>query len=119
MKDRTTTVETLKKTVRSFVEERQWSQFHTPKNLSMALAAEAAELMEFFLWAETAESKEVLKARREEIEQEVADIAAYLFSLCTHYDIDLSHAFEKKMELNARKYPVDKSKGSWTKYSDL
>ncbi len=119
MTDKTTTVQMLKDTTHSFIKEREWSPFHTPKNISMALAAEAAELMEFFLWTETTESEKILKERKEEIEQEVADIAGYLFSLCAHYEIDLAQACEKKMKLNAEKYPVEKSKGKWTKYTEL
>lgn len=119
MNDSTATIEDLKKRVHSFIDERDWRQFHTPKNVSMALAVEAAELMEFFMWHTGEESVQTLEKKREVIEQEVADIASYLLSLCVHYNIDLASAMERKELLNARKYPVEKSKGISTKYSDL
>jgi NTP pyrophosphatase (non-canonical NTP hydrolase) len=119
MNDKITTIEDLKKIKRSFVEERNWEQFHTPKNITMALAVEAAELMELFIWSDTQESIQELEKKREEVEHEVADVLAYLLSLCSRYDIDLTQAFEKKMKLNAEKYPIEKSKGRSTKYSNL
>ncbi len=117
--DKTTTVEELKQSMRAFVEERDWAKFHTPKNIAMGLAIEAAELMEHFNWVDTKESIEVLEKKREEVENEVADVAAYLFSICTYYDIDLSQAFEKKKKINQDKYPIEKTKGRYTKYTDL
>ena len=119
MTDQTTTVEQLKEKIRTFTDARDWGQFHTPKNLSMALAAEGAELMELFMWVESNLSKEELEKKREDVEHEVADIAAYLFIFCSRYNIDLTAAFDRKMRINALKYPVEKSKGISTKYSDL
>ena len=119
MNDSTTTVEELKRKMLAFADERDCGQFHTPKNLSMALAVEAAELMELFTWVDTQESKQTMETQREAIEHEVADVAAYLLALCGRYNIDLASAFERKMELNSRKYPVEKAKGRYTKYTQL
>ena len=79
MLDDTTTIQTLKQLIRNFSDERNWGQFHLPKNLSMALGAEAAELMELFLWVDSKASVEELEKRRTEVEHELADIALYLF----------------------------------------
>lgn len=119
MNDKTTTVETLKEIIRTFTDARDWGQFHTPKNLSMAVAAEAAELMEIFMWVESKASVEELEKNREDVEHEVADIAAYLLILCSRYNIDLAAAFEQKMKINGLKYPLEKAKGVSTKSTKL
>lgn len=120
MTDKKTTVEELKTFIKEFKAARDWDQFNTPKNLSMAIAIEAAELMEHFMWTENAQASEAqLEKKREEIERELADIFVYMLSLCSGYNIDLSKAFERKMALNAQKYPVAKAKGNSTKYTDL
>jgi dCTP diphosphatase len=119
MADSKTTVDELKKPIRDLVEERDWDKYHTPKNLSMALATEAAELMELFLWVDGAESREVLEKRREEVEHEIADIASYVLYFCSMYNIDLSEALEKKREIIIKRYPVEKCKGRSEKYSEL
>lgn len=119
MTDQKTTLEELKQYMKAFKAERNWDQYNTPKNLSMAIAIEAAELMEHFLWLETQESEKMLDKKREEIEHEVADILAYVLSLCAGYNIDLSKAFERKMKLNAQKYPVGKAYGKHEKYGEL
>ncbi len=118
--DQKTTVEQLKLIMQRFKAERNWDQYNTPKNLSMAIAIEAGELMEHFLWMEDSKAAEaLLDKKRDEIEAEVADIFAYMLSLCAGYNIDLSSAFERKMKLNAEKYPVDKAKGRHNKYNEL
>src|SRR5580698_9278838 len=117
MKD---TVQRLKDKVGEFVKERDWEQFHTPKNLSMSLAIEAAELMEHFQWTNTVdEAIKVLKEKhkRSEIEDEVADIAIYLMSFCNLYNIDLEKAVLGKMKKNAKKYPTKAVKGKMEKYT--
>ncbi len=119
MNDSTTTIDSLKKSVRSFVDERDWQQFRTPKNVTMALSVEAAELMEFFMWDTPQGSVQKLEEKRESVEMEVADVAAYLFYLCSNYNIDLTQAMERKTKLNAAKYPIEKSKGISAKYNDL
>jgi NTP pyrophosphatase (non-canonical NTP hydrolase) len=119
--DSKTTVSQLKERVLAFARERDWEQFHAPKNLSMALAAEAAELMEHFLWASPEESREVASdpAKRARIAEELADIVIYSLEFANATGLDLSAAIESKMEANARKYPVEKSKGRSSKYTEL
>lgn len=103
MNDKKTSIADLKQLVQNFVEERNWNHHHTPKNLSMSIAIEAGELMEHFQWRSSDEAD--LKIDRNEVENEIADVAAYLLSLCNVLDIDLSQAMTRKMELNAKKYP--------------
>ncbi len=118
--DQKTTVEELKQIMKKFKAERNWDQYNTPKNLSMAIAIEAGELMEHFMWAEDSKAAQrALEEKREEIENEMADILAYMLSLCAGYNIDLSKAFERKMKLNAEKYPIEKAKGRHEKYNQL
>lgn len=119
MSDATTTIETLKNDVEKFIKDRDWQQFHSPKNLSMSLASEVAELMDFFLWCDNAESYEELEKRRQDVEDEVADIGFALLSFCVRHNIDLSKAIKYKQAERERKYPVEKSKGRWTKYTEL
>ena len=119
MADTTTTVETLKSDVKKFIEDREWQQFHSPKNLSMALASEVTELMDFFLWCESSASYDELEKRRQDVEDEVADIAFALLCFCIQNKIDLSKALAHKQIEKARKYPIEKSKGRWTKYTEL
>lgn len=119
MTDQTTTLQTLKDFMVAFGDERDWGQFHTPKNLSMALAAEAAELMELFMWIESRASSEELEKNRVDVEHEVADILSNLLLFCGRHNIDITAAFERKMKINALKYPVNKAKGKSTKYTAL
>jgi len=119
MNDSKTSIDDLKKRVYTFIDERDWHQFHSPKNMSMAISIEAAELMELFMWDTTEQSINTLEKKRAVIEQEVADIFANLLSLCAHYHIDLTQALENKMKLNELKYPISKSKGIATKYNEL
>lgn len=114
MNDATTTLAHLKKLVDGFVKERDWHQFHTPKNISMALSVEAAELMEFFLYGE-----HIQPGKEQEVAHEMVDILWWLLSLSNRAGIDIAAAFEEKIKLNAQKYPVEKSKGKATKYTDL
>lgn len=115
MKDTKTTIQQLKEKMEVFVNERDWKQFHTPKNISMSIAIEAAELMEIFQWCTQEESYEIVKREKKEVMDEVGDIFAYLLSFCTVNDIDLSEAFENKLRLSAEKYPIEKAKGNKTK----
>jgi len=106
---------------RAFVNERKWKPFHTPKNLSMALAGEAAELMEIFQWLTPAESKKVMRnpAKAQAIKHELADIFAYLLRISDVLGVDLEQAFWDKMEHNRKKYPVKLAKGNARKYYEL
>lgn len=88
-----------------FVKERNWEQFHSPKNLAMALSVETAELVEIFQWMEGDESGTVNTATREHIEEEIGDVMIYLTMLASKFDMDPLTAAHKKMELNAKKYP--------------
>lgn len=108
--DAETRVETLRESVRRFVAERDWEQFHSPKNLSMSITIEAAELMEHFQWETVSESRfaGADPGRLEAISQEVADIAIYVLSLCNSLNLDLSRAIAAKLKLNREKYPLEK-----------
>jgi len=119
MNDSTTTIEAVKKLMKAFVQERDWQQFHTPKNLSMDIAVEASELMEYFLWVDSSASYVIKSDKREGMTQEVADIFMALICFCNVANIDLSVAFERKLKLTKEKYPVEKVKGKAIKYTDL
>ncbi|MFO7725332.1 MAG: MazG-like family protein [Oceanipulchritudo sp.] len=115
--DGETTLAELKALVRAFSRERDWERFHSPKNLSMALAAEAAELMEHFLW-DTPEASEE-RAGKAEVADELADIVVYALEFANITGIDLARAIEVKMTKNAQKYPVEKARGKALKYTEL
>ncbi len=121
MTDAETTVAELRGRVLAFVQERDWEQFHSPKNLSMALAAESGELMEHFLWAESKASLAVVRdpQKRPKIEDEIADVVIYALEFANICGIDLAAAIEAKMAANAKKYPVEKSRGRSDKYTEL
>jgi NTP pyrophosphatase (non-canonical NTP hydrolase) len=113
MSDQTATIAQLRQAVQAFVDERDWRQFHTPKNLTMSLAIEAAELMEHFQWLDAGESiaRGRNPARRGEIADEMADVACYLLSLANALDIDLSDAVLAKLVKNGEKYPANEFRG--------
>lgn len=115
MPDHTTTVAALREAMARFVAERDWEQFHSPKNLAMALAAEAAELMEHFLWIDNDASREAARdpAQRGAIADEIADVAGVVFALCNALDLDLSDIIASKMARNVLKYPVEKCRGRY------
>jgi len=119
--DDSTTVAEIKARVLAFAQERDWEQFHAPKNLSMALAAEAGELMEHFLWASSEESRQTVNdpVKRAKIEEELSDVVIYAVEFANMTGIDLSAAIERKMTANAAKYPVEKAKGRSVKYDEL
>lgn len=118
--DDTTTIAALKERVAKFVQERDWQQFHDPKSLSVAIALEAAELMALFVWAgDRAEAIAMATEKREKVEQELVDILHALLAFANACNIDLTAALLKKMESNARKYPIDRSKGQNKKYTEI
>ena len=119
MADVTTTVEMLKNSVKKFVEDREWQQFHSPKNLSMALASEVAEVMDLFLWCDNDASYKELENRRQEVEDEIADVAVLVLAFCVRHNIDLTKAIEHKSLERAAKYPIEKCKGKSLKYDRL
>src|SRR5438046_4027972 len=107
--DATTTLADLRDLVRHFVEERDWRQFHSPKNLSMSLAIEAAELMEHFQWIDAAESRSIGNdpVKLAEARDELADVLCYVLALANELGIELSDALRDKMIKNAAKYPAE------------
>ena len=114
----TLSIEQLQQHLREFAAARDWDQFHSPKNLSMALIAEAAELVEHFQWLTEEQSKNLPAQKKIEVEHELADIFVYLLRLADKLDVDLLVAAEKKLKLNAEKYPADKVRGSARKYTE-
>jgi dCTP diphosphatase len=108
----------LRTKVNAFVRERDWDQFHSPKNLAMAMIVEAAEVVEHFQWDTLDESKQMTEERRIQIGHELADTFVYLLRLAEVTGVDLIAASHQKIALNAMKYPVEKCKGSKAKYTD-
>lgn len=108
----------LKMRLRQFTAERDWRKYHSPKNLSMALIAEAAELVEHFQWLTEEQSANLPPEKLAEVELELADIQIYLVELADKLQVDLKNAVEKKLAINAAKYPADKVRGSSKKYSE-
>ncbi len=109
---------TLRDLLRKFAEERDWDQFHSPKNLAMALVAEAGELVEHFQWLTEEQSQHVDSDKLAKIEEELADVLIYLVRLADKLDVDLYAASNRKIERNAQKYPASKVKGSAKKYTE-
>jgi len=119
MTKNTDSLENLRARIAAFAAERDWEQFHNPKNLAMALAAEAGELLEHFQWLTPAQASDLPAGTREEVALECADVLLYLLRLCDKLGIDLAAAADRKLALNAKKYPVEKSRGKMTKYDKL
>jgi len=105
LQDSTTPLQELKNLVAAFVREREWERFHTPKNLAVSIAIEAAELMEIFQWEQAGE---ITPEELPRLEEELADVVIYCLSMANVTKIDLSEAVREKMEMNARKYPVER-----------
>ena len=104
--------------LRQFAASRDWEQFHSPKNLAMALSVEVAEIVEHFQWLTEQQSRELDAAKSAEVEQELADALIYLVRLADQLDIDLLEAVERKLALNESKYPAERVRGSPKKYSE-
>ena len=109
----------LREQLRAFARERDWDQFHTPKNLACAVVTEAAELLAHFRWVDEAGAQALTDAQRQEISHEIADVLLFLVRLADKMDIDPIQAADEKLKINARKYPVDKARGSSKKYTEL
>lgn len=111
--DRTTTLADLRTEVQAFIDQRDWRQFHSPKNLSMSIAIEAAELMEHFQWicSKDATAEVPSPADLQQIREELADIVCYVLSFANVLDIDISTALRDKLVKNAEKYPVERYRG--------
>ena len=111
-------VKQLMLALRKFAQDRDWEQFHSPKNLSMALSVEASELLEHFQWMDSQASYALGEAKHQLVSYEVADIFIYLLRICDQLNIDLVDITREKMTINDQRYPVDKVKGSSKKYSE-
>jgi NTP pyrophosphatase (non-canonical NTP hydrolase) len=111
-------LDNLRSRLETFARERDWEQFHSPKNLSMALSVEVAEIAEHFQWLTEEQSRELDAAKRAEVEQELADVLIYLVRLADQLGIDLLEAARRKLAVNEAKYPADKVRGSSRKYSE-
>jgi len=114
-----TELEMLRDQLRTFAAERDWDQFHSPKNLALALSVEAAELLEHFQWLTEEQSRRLPAAGLDAVGDEAADVLLYLIRLCDKLDIDLVTAAQKKLKSNAVRYPVDKARGTAKKYTEL
>jgi NTP pyrophosphatase (non-canonical NTP hydrolase) len=112
-------LETLRQTVAAFVAERDWEQFHSPKNLAMALTVEAAELQEQFQWLTLEQAEALDDDQREAVADEMADVLVYLVRLADRLDVDLLEAAERKMAKNRAKYPAEQVRGKAVKYTEL
>jgi NTP pyrophosphatase (non-canonical NTP hydrolase) len=110
---------TLLKEMLAFRHDRDWEKFHTTRNLASALCVEAAELLDIFRWARDSEISSIANQQRSDIESEIADVAILLMYLCNDLDISLEDVIRKKLEVNRKKYPVEKVKGVSTKYYNL
>lgn len=102
-----------------FRQQRDWEQFHNPKNLAISISLEAAELLENFQWKNMEESLKHALENKEKISEEIADLLIYIFYLCNDLGIDFMEAIENKISENQKKYPVNKSKGNSLKYNEL
>ena len=114
-------VEKINKEVSKFIEERDWDQFHSIKNLSMALSVESSELVEIFQWLKESESNEVFSNQKlkAKVEEEISDIFIYLMRIAVKSGVNIEEAVLRKIHKNAKKYPVEKAKGSAKKYNEL
>ena len=119
--DNSSTIEQLKMQVKEFRDERNWKKFHDPKNLSIALAVESAELQELFLWKSKSHVRQLLSTEKgkRQVRDELADILIYLLYLSDESGIDLSEAVKEKISINKNKYPVSKSYNSNKKYNEF
>lgn len=109
----------LKNELRKFAQDRDWEQFHTPKNLILALVGEVGELAEVFQWLSDKEIKKLIKDDEEKVADELADVLLYLIRLSDQLNIDLAKAATKKIKKNQQKYPIKKSKGKHAKYDSI
>ena len=115
----TDTFQELTSEIRSFRDARDWQQFHAPKELAVAIAAEAGELLQHFVWQTPEQSQQRTQARREEIASEIADVGILLFELADNLGLDMAAVMRAKLARNAERYPVEKARGSNRKYTEL
>jgi dCTP diphosphatase len=112
-------IQKLLSAIKKFAQDRDWEQFHNPKDLAIALGIEVSELQEIMLWTPTDQSAKKVEEKREAVEHEVGDILVYLLRFCDVTGIDPIEAATKKLKLNAEKYPIHKAKGNSKKYTEL
>jgi len=118
--DQTTSVYNLRQKVRQFIDDRDWDQFHTPKDLAIGVITEAGELLEHFRFRSEAEIVRLLDdtSYRQALEHELADVLYFVLALSNKLDVDLSRTLAEKMEISARRYPVEKARGKNAKYTE-
>ncbi len=112
-------ISALSVAIAKFARERDWDQFHTPKNLAMALSVEASEIVEIFQWLSEQQSKSLPPDKIQHLREELADTFIFLLRLADCYKVDIINAAHKKLENNAKKYPVEKAKGNAKKYNEF
>ena len=112
-------IERLTKRIIEFRNKRDWKQFHNPKDIALSLVLESGEVMEHFQWKNGDEIKKYSESHKEEIGEELADVLYWVLLMSSDLDINIVEALERKIDKNDKKYPVDKSKGNATKYTDL
>jgi NTP pyrophosphatase (non-canonical NTP hydrolase) len=119
--DSETTIRQLKQTVKEYCEERDWDQYHNPKDLAIGAITEAAELLEHFRFKSEKEMDKMLadQKKKGEISDEMSDVLMFIIRFAQKYDIDIAESFQRKMDQNTKKYPIDKAKGSNKKYDEL
>lgn len=119
--DQETRIEEIKSRILSFARQRDWEQFHSPKNLAMAIAAESGELLEHFLWMDSEASRDCRQDPKvyAKIRQEIADILIFAIEFANMTEMDIAEAIEEKIALNEEKYPVEKARGRSAKYTEL
>ena len=112
-------IKQLQQTLTEFAQQRNWEQFHTPKNLAMALSGEVGELLEIFQWLTPEQSQQLSPEKKQHASEEIADVMMYLLRLADKCDIDVMQACQEKIQQNAAKYPINKCYGSAKKYNEL
>ncbi|MBI2559114.1 nucleotide pyrophosphohydrolase [Candidatus Woesearchaeota archaeon] len=117
--DSKTTIDNLKNKVKKFCEDRDWDNFHNPKDLAIGIITESSELLEHFRFKSNEESESIIRTNKDGISEELSDIFYFVLRLAQKYDIDLSEELDKKLKKNTEKYPIEKSKGSNKKYGEL
>ena len=117
--DNKTTIQELKEKVKKFCEDRDWDKYHNPKDLAIGIITEASELLEHFRFKSEEDIKQILKSKKQEVSEELADVLYFVLRLAQKHDIDLASELDKKLRKNELKYPIGKSKGSNKKYSEL
>jgi len=118
MTDETTPIQTLRAEVAAFNQARDWGQYHSPRNVAMAVSVEASELLELFLWSRDEGPQPAVESREAAVADEIADVAICLLNLCEVTGVDLTTAIRRKLEQNARRYPAETVRGRMEKYDE-